>query len=162
MTRSALDPYAVLDVARDASAQEVARAHRRLAKQSHPDLHPGPAAAARMRRINRAWRILSDPARRARYDQAHPRAEAHGHWSAPRPGGGASRVDGWSVAAAQATAAPYGSTIIRPAYPSTPPGRRPARLDPEPQGFRDSGWAALLAGAVMLIVALAAFYAGSP
>jgi curved DNA-binding protein CbpA len=160
MTRSAFDPYAVLAVARDASAQEVARAHRRLAKQSHPDLHPGSEAAARMRRINRAWRILSDPARRARYDQAHPPSEVAGHWSAPRAGG-ASRTAGWSVAAARATTATYAGTIIRPAYPPGPPGRRPARLDPEPQGFRDSGWAALLAGAVMLIVALAAIYAGS-
>jgi curved DNA-binding protein CbpA len=160
MTRSAFDPYAVLAVARDASAQEVARAHRRLAKQSHPDLHPGSEAAARMRRINWAWRILSDPARRARYDQAHPPSEVAGHWSAPRAGG-ASRTAGWSVAAARATTATYAGTIIRPAYPPGPPGRRPARLDPEPQGFRDSGWAALLAGAVMLIVALAAIYAGS-
>jgi curved DNA-binding protein CbpA len=162
MTRSAFDPYAVLAVARDASASEVARAHRRLAKQSHPDLHPGPEAAARMQRINRAWRILSDPARRARYDQAHPPIAVAGHWSASRAGGGASRTVAWSVTAAQATTASYGNTIIRPAYPSGPPGRRPARLNPEPQGFRDSGWAALLAGAVMLFVALAAIYAGSP
>jgi len=65
---TALDPYAALGIPRVASRDEAARAHRRLAKEFHPDVNPGPQSAERMRRINEAWWILSDPARRARYD----------------------------------------------------------------------------------------------
>jgi len=54
-----IDPYATLGIPPGASRTEAARAHRRLAKQFHPDVNPGPAAADRMRRINEAWRILS-------------------------------------------------------------------------------------------------------
>ena len=51
--RRTLDPYSVLGVPRDASALQVARAHRRLAKRHHPDLHEGAAEAAeRIRHIN--------------------------------------------------------------------------------------------------------------
>ena len=71
--RPTLDPYAVLGVARDATPLQVARAHRHLAKAHHPDLHEGAAeAAGRMRNINEAWAILSNPARRAEYDGSHP------------------------------------------------------------------------------------------
>ena len=73
-----LDPYAVLGVPRGATPLQVARAHRQLAKQHHPDLHgstQGAAEAAeRMRRINEAWALLSNPASRADYDRAHPSA----------------------------------------------------------------------------------------
>jgi curved DNA-binding protein CbpA len=68
MAATTLDPYTTLGIAPGASRDEAGRAHRRLAKAFHPDVNPGPAAADRMRRINEAWRILSDPARRARYD----------------------------------------------------------------------------------------------
>jgi curved DNA-binding protein CbpA len=64
-----LNPYATLGIPAGASRDEAARAHRRLAKQFHPDLNPGPQAAERMRRINEAWRALSDPARRAHHDR---------------------------------------------------------------------------------------------
>ena len=68
-----LDPYAVLGVPREATPLQVARAHRRLAKRHHPDLHEGATDAAdAMRRINEAWWVLSNPIRRADYDRAHP------------------------------------------------------------------------------------------
>ena len=60
------DPYATLGIPPSASRAEAARAHRRLAKRFHPDVNPGPEASERMRRVNEAWRILSNPARRAR------------------------------------------------------------------------------------------------
>jgi molecular chaperone DnaJ len=63
-----INPYVTLGVPPGASRAEVARAHRRMAKEFHPDVHPGPEAAERMRRINEAWRILSNPVRRAQYD----------------------------------------------------------------------------------------------
>ncbi len=63
-------PYAVLGVKRDASADEIRKAYRKLAKEFHPDLNPGkPAAEARFKAVTAANDILSDPAKRARYDR---------------------------------------------------------------------------------------------
>lgn len=56
MTR---DPYEVLGVSRGASEDEIKQAYRRLAKQYHPDLHPGDAACAKkMNEINEAYDLL--------------------------------------------------------------------------------------------------------
>ena len=64
--RRTLDPYAVLGIPRSASPLQVARAHRHLAKRHHPDLHEGvEGSVERMRRINEAWAILSNPVARA-------------------------------------------------------------------------------------------------
>ncbi|HJP71392.1 MAG TPA: DnaJ domain-containing protein [Candidatus Limnocylindria bacterium] len=76
-----LDPYATLGIPAGASRADAARAHRRLAKRFHPDLNPGPQAADRMRRINEAWRILSDPARRARNDAPRAAAWPQSHYA---------------------------------------------------------------------------------
>ena len=74
-----IDPYAVLNVPRTATRDEIARAYRRLAKLHHPDSGAQPSPT--MARINQAWHTLSNPERRARWDRAHavaPRA----HWAA--------------------------------------------------------------------------------
>jgi DnaJ-class molecular chaperone len=64
------DPYAVLGVTRDASDDEIRRAFRKLAKQHHPDLHPGDKAAAeRFKKVSAAYELLSDADKRARYDR---------------------------------------------------------------------------------------------
>ena len=64
------DPYTVLGVARGASEDEIRRAFRKLAKESHPDLHPGVSAAAeRFTRINAANDIVGDAEKRRQYDQ---------------------------------------------------------------------------------------------
>jgi DnaJ-class molecular chaperone len=64
------DPYAILGVARDATASQIRRAFLKLAKSSHPDLNPNdPAAEARFKAINAAHALLSDPEQRARFDR---------------------------------------------------------------------------------------------
>ncbi len=66
----AKDYYATLGVARDASAEDIKKAFRRLARETHPDANPGDAAAeARFREVAEAYEVLSDPERRRRYDR---------------------------------------------------------------------------------------------
>ena len=63
------DPYAILGVPRGASEDEIRRAFRKLAKECHPDLHPGNAGAAdKFKRINAANDIVGDPEKRRQYD----------------------------------------------------------------------------------------------
>jgi len=70
------DPYAVLGVSRDATADQIALARRRLSRQYHPDVNSSPDAAARFDEVQRAFDLLSDPVARSKYDQArgHPAA----------------------------------------------------------------------------------------
>ena len=63
-----LDYYAVLGVARDASAGDIKKAFRKLARQYHPDVNKSPGAEARFKEINEANEVLSDPEKRKRYD----------------------------------------------------------------------------------------------
>jgi curved DNA-binding protein CbpA len=60
--------YDLLQVRSDATTQEVRSAWRKLAQEHHPD-RGGPADPDAMTRINQAYETLSDPDRRARYDQ---------------------------------------------------------------------------------------------
>jgi curved DNA-binding protein CbpA len=77
------DPYQELGIGRDATAADIARAWRRLARAVHPDSRPGdPAAAAQFRALADAYGLLSDPARRAAWDHQHPRPARR-----PRPAG---------------------------------------------------------------------------
>ena len=63
------DYYEILEIDVQASAGEVKEAYRRLAFQYHPDRNPGdPGAVEHMKSINEAYAVLSDPAKRRRYD----------------------------------------------------------------------------------------------
>ena len=63
-------PYEVLGVKPTATADEIRKAYRKLAKQFHPDLNPGkPEAEARFKSISAAYDLLSDAEKRGRYDR---------------------------------------------------------------------------------------------
>jgi curved DNA-binding protein len=68
----ARDFYEVLGVSRDANADEIQRAYRRLARQYHPDVNKDPAAEDRFKEISEAYDVLSDPDTRRRYDAFGP------------------------------------------------------------------------------------------
>jgi len=81
------DFYQILGVSEAASADEIKKAYRRLAKQHHPDANPNnPAAAETFKQIAEAHSVLSDPEKRKQYDQMR-RLGAFDTGRAARPGG---------------------------------------------------------------------------
>lgn len=63
------DYYEVLGVPRDATAEDIKKAFRKLARKYHPDVSKEKDAEARMKDVNEAYAVLSDPEKRAAYDQ---------------------------------------------------------------------------------------------
>ncbi|MCW2883754.1 MAG: molecular chaperone DnaJ [Streptosporangiaceae bacterium] len=64
----ARDYYATLGVRRDASADEIKKAYRRLARELHPDVNPDPATQEKFKEITQAYEVLSDPKKREMFD----------------------------------------------------------------------------------------------
>ena len=136
------DLYAVLDLPRDASEDDVRHAYRRLARTSHPDLGGGAGAADRFRRITAAYEVLGNTQRRASYDRDRRLRER-----------------GRGPSAAQHAPGPTGGTVrSRPIPPTT---QRTQGRPPEPTPLWSvDDWSAVrilgkLAVAAALVVSLA-------
>lgn len=85
------DYYKILGVDRNASLEEIKRAYRRLALKYHPDRNPGDKEAEeKFKEINEAYQVLSDPEKRARYDQL---SDSYRQWQSM--GGGPFRWEDW-------------------------------------------------------------------
>lgn len=82
------DYYDILGINKDASQEEIKKAYRKLALEWHPDRNKSPEAEEKFKEINEAYEVLSDPEKRAAYDQ-------FGH-AAFSPGGMSGGFDGFS------------------------------------------------------------------
>ncbi|MFF2318557.1 J domain-containing protein [Arthrobacter sp. NPDC058097] len=78
MTSPTADYYAVLQIPRGASQQEIARAYRALMRRHHPDVAGDDALPAELQLIMQAFAVLRDPKRRAAYDREVLGAAASG------------------------------------------------------------------------------------
>lgn len=83
------DLYQILGVSRNASKDEIKKAHRKLALKFHPDKNPGKDAQERFKRIQEAYDVLSDAEKRAAYDRYGADFERirGGGYQGPPPGG---------------------------------------------------------------------------
>lgn len=87
------DYYKILGVERNASKDDIKRAYRKLALKTHPDRNPGDKKAEeRFKDINEAYQVLSDPEKRARYDQL---GESYSQWQQGGEPAGGFRWEDW-------------------------------------------------------------------
>jgi len=82
------DYYKTLGVSRDAAAEEIKKSFRRLARKYHPDVSKETDAEQKMKEVNEAYTVLSDPEKRAAYDQLGQGGFQPGSDFQPPPGWG--------------------------------------------------------------------------
>lgn len=80
------DYYATLEVAKDASQEEIKKAYRKRARKYHPDVNKAADAELRFKEVNEAHEVLKDPEKRAKYDQYGAAWQDVQHGEAPPPG----------------------------------------------------------------------------
>lgn len=105
------DYYKILNVSRGASADEIKKAFRKLARKHHPDVNPGDKKAeVRFKEINEAYEVLSDPDKRNKYDTLGP------NWQeqfGPSPGAGRRS---YPYSSGRASSNPYDFDAGNPAF----------------------------------------------
>lgn len=90
------DYYKTLGIAKDATAEQIKKAYRKLARQHHPDVNPNDATAEqKFKEINEANEVLSDPEKRQKYDQLGADYQRYEQTGASGAGRGAGGFD-WS------------------------------------------------------------------
>lgn len=104
------DFYALLGVPDSATADEIKKAYRKLAKQYHPDANPNnPAAMEKFKQISEANGVLSDPEKKAKYDQMRRLGAFSNFGGRPSPRSGGSRPGASQPAGESFDAADFGS-----------------------------------------------------
>ncbi len=88
------DYYDILGISRDASEDDIKHAYRRLSKKWHPDINKAPNAEEKFKEINEAYETLSDPQKRANYDQYGSAEGPAGGFGGGNAGGGFGNFDG--------------------------------------------------------------------
>ncbi|TDW93421.1 curved DNA-binding protein [Kribbella pratensis] len=96
------DFYELLGVGRDATADELQRSYRKLARQYHPDINKDPGAEEKFKQVSEAYDVLSDPDQRKRYDafgddfrRVPPDVDPEAWARAQRAGAGRGAPGGW-------------------------------------------------------------------
>lgn len=137
MAKKTRDYYEVLGVARTATADELRAAHRRLARELHPDVNKAPDAAERFSEVQEAYDVLSDDEKRKLYDRVgHAAYGAGAGAGGQRASGPRSQTYTWSNIAGDYSDAfnqeDIGS-IFEEMFGVGAPGRAGARARPGPR-----------------------------
>jgi len=140
------DYYTIMGLARDASADDIKRAYRKLSRKYHPDVSKEANAEARFKELGEAYEVLKDPEKRAAYDQLGPNWK-EGQDFRPPPGWNAGaehagRSAEWDFGAADGDAGDYSDffeTLFRQGFASAGGAAGAGRRGGAQAGFSASG-----------------------
>lgn len=115
--------YRVLQIDPSADPEVISAAYKRLSLKYHPDTNRSVDANQRMQEINEAYRVLSDPAKRAHYDEIISRRSwqdgGHGDWSTTHSGNGRQQPSPRQPSSAESASNKMAEMIMALAFPIT-------------------------------------------